>query len=75
MALTALGVGMLILGICYHVQFMMQLRVERERMIAEHLVHGESAYPVSMTLITALLLLLIGILAIFSMVSRIGPFQ
>jgi len=44
-------------------------------MVADKLVHGESAYPVSLTLIAATLLLLIGLLAIFSIVTKVGPFQ
>lgn len=43
-------------------------------MVAAGLVHGESHFPVSLTLITAVLLLLIGIAAITSMVFQIGPF-
>ena len=38
------------------------------------LIHGESGFPVSLTLITALVLLLIGVLAIVSMVFHVGPF-
>jgi inner membrane protein YidH len=73
-ALVALGVVMLVLGIAYHVQFMLGLRSERERMIGEGLIHGQSRYPVSLTLITASLLLLIGLLAIASMVFNVDPF-
>jgi putative membrane protein len=40
----------------------------------QRLVHGESSYPVSMTLIVAVLLLLLGLLAIVSMVFNVGPF-
>ena len=43
-------------------------------MVGEVLVHGESSYPVSMTLIVAVLLLLLGLLAIVSMVFNVGPF-
>jgi putative membrane protein len=38
------------------------------------LVHGETQFPVSLTLIVALALLAIGILAIFSMAFNVGPF-
>jgi putative membrane protein len=44
-ALLLLGVLMLVLGIGYHVAFMYQLRMERSRMTAEGLIHGESAHP------------------------------
>ncbi|HWO02578.1 MAG TPA: hypothetical protein VNS63_25265 [Blastocatellia bacterium] len=44
-------------------------------MIEQRLVHGELSYPVSLTLIIAVLLMLIGLVAIFSMVTRLGPFN
>ena len=47
----------------------------REAMKAEGLIHGESLFPTSMTLITALLLLLIGVAAVLSMVFHVGPFD
>ena len=65
--LVWLGIGMLILGIVYHLQFMRGLRREREAMKAEGLVHAESRYPVSMTLVIAFVLLAIGIYAIATM--------
>lgn len=72
--LVALGIVMLIGGIVYHVQFMVHLREQREAMIADGLVHGESAFPPSLTLITAIILLVIGIFAIVSMTFRVDPF-
>jgi putative membrane protein len=73
-ALVALGIAMLVIGIVYHVQFMLGLREERQAMTAAGLVHGESKFPPSLTLITAVILLLIGIAAIVSMVFQVGPF-
>lgn len=72
--LVALGILMLIGGIIYHVQFMTHLREQRDEMIGEGLVHGQSQFPVSLTLITATILLLIGVFAIVSMMFRVGPF-
>lgn len=72
--LVALGILMLIGGIVYHLQFMLHLRHQRDAMIADGLVHGESKFPVSLTLLTAVILLLIGITAITSMLFNIGPF-
>ena len=72
--LVVLGIAMLVLGIAYHVVFMMGLRHERDRMKAAGLIHAESGYPVSLTLIVAVLLLAIGIMAILSMWLQIGPF-
>ncbi|RBP15736.1 putative membrane protein [Roseiarcus fermentans] len=74
MALVWLGVLMLALGIAYHVQFMLGLRRLRQSMRDEGLIHGETAFPVSLTLITALLLLATGVAAIASMQFDIGPF-
>lgn len=72
--LVGLGILMLIGGIVYHLQFMLHLRHEREAMIADGLVHGESKFPISLTLLTAIILLLIGIAAITSMLFDVGPF-
>ena len=73
-ALVALGIAMLVVGIVYHVQFMLGLRAERKEMQAGGLVHGESKFPPSMTLVTAVVLLLIGIVVIVSLIFHIGPF-
>jgi putative membrane protein len=75
LALVGLGIVMLILGIVYHVQFMLGLRHLRESMRAEGLLHGESLFPVSLTLITALILLFVGVGAILSMAFHVGPFE
>ena len=73
--LVLLGIVMLVVGIIYHVQFMLGLRHERTAMREAGLIYAESRFPPSMTLIAALLLLLIGIFAIISMVFQIGPFN
>jgi uncharacterized membrane protein YidH (DUF202 family) len=73
--LVLLGIAMLVLGIGYHVQFMFGLRHEREAMRAEGLIHAQSLFPPSMTLITAIILLLIGVGAILSMMFNVGPFE
>jgi uncharacterized membrane protein YidH (DUF202 family) len=74
MALVILGIAMLAIGIGYHVQFMVGLRRTRTEMKEEGLIHGESVFPPSLTLITAILLLIIGVMAILSMRYGIGPF-
>jgi len=73
-ALVLLGIIMLVVGIVYHVQFMLGLRQEREAMREAGLVHAESRFPPSFTLMTAIILLLIGVFAIISMLFEIGPF-
>ena len=74
LALVALGVLMLLFGIAYHVQFMLGLRRLRQSMRDERLIHGETVFPVSLTLITAFLLLVVGVAAIVSMQFQVGPF-
>jgi putative membrane protein len=73
-ALVWLGIVMLILGITYHVLFMLGLRDQRAQMKLAGLVHAESKFPTSLVLITALALLLIGFFAVASMYLHIGPF-
>jgi putative membrane protein len=72
--LVWLGVGMLVIGIVYHVQFMAELRNERRRMKRDGAIFGESRFPASFTLIAAILLLLIGLAAIASVTFHLGPF-
>src|SRR3954471_16383913 len=68
LALVSLGIGMLVLGIIYHLLFMTGLRKTRDEMKAEGLIHGQSIFPPSLTLVTAVLLLAIGIGAVISMI-------
>lgn len=67
MALVWLGIAMLAFGIVYHVQFMRGLRKLRADMKDLHMIHGDSVFPVSLTLISAVVLLIIGIAAIIYM--------
>ena len=73
-ALVALGILMLLFGLVYHLQFMVGLRRLRESMRTEGLIHGETVFPVSLTMITAFLLLLVGVAAFVSMEFQVGPF-
>lgn len=73
-ALVLLGIAMLLLGIGYHLKFMWGLRRERQQLKADGLIHAESQFPVSLTLLVAFLLLAIGLFAILSMVFGTGPF-
>jgi putative membrane protein len=72
--LVALGIIMLVGGIIYHLQFMYGLREERKAMTADGLIHGQSKFPPSLTLITAVILLVVGVAAITSMLFHVGPF-
>lgn len=73
-ALVWLGIGMLVVGIGYHILFMLQLRKERQHLKAEGLIRAESYFPPSLTLMVALVLLVIGFMAIASMAFDAGPF-
>ncbi len=74
-ALGLLGVVMLAVGIFCHVRFMLGLRATRTELTADGLIHGQSAFPPSLILITAALLFVIGLVTITSMVFHVGPFQ
>ncbi len=74
MALVWLGIAMLLLGIVYHIAFMIGLRKERESLKSQGLIHAESGFPPSLTLATAILLLIVGLLAIAAMQFGAGPF-
>ena len=74
-SLVLLGSLMLILGIIYHVLFMLGLRRQRGTMKSESLVHAESGFPPSLVLIVAVLLLFIGLVAAGSMVLHVGPYD
>lgn len=66
--LVYLGVGMIAIGIVYHLHFMRQLRAERQDMADKSYIHADTSFPVSLTLIVAIFLLLIGAAAIASIV-------
>ena len=72
--LVLLGNAMLVIGIVYHLLFMRGLRGERAAMTADGLIHGQGGFPVSMTLIAAVLLLGIGIAAILNTAFGIALF-
>ena len=74
-ALVYLGVGMVIVGIVYHVQFMLELRRQRHAMRDEGLIYAESRFPISFTLLVALALLAIGLAAVVSLTFNVGPFE
>lgn len=74
-SLVLLGTVTLVLGIAYHVLFMLELRRTREAMKSQGLVHAESQFPPSLVLIVAVLLLLIGMAAAGSMLLHLRPYD
>jgi putative membrane protein len=75
LSLVVLGSLLLVLGIIYHVRFMLGLRHVREEMRRDSLIHAQSGFPVSLTLVTAVLLFLIGLLAVLGMMFDVGPLK
>ena len=72
-SLVYLGIAMLVVGIGYHIAFMSGLRRQRDMLKRSGLIHAESHFPLSLTLMVALLLLAIGVTAIVAMVGGVGP--
>jgi len=72
-ALVLIGILLLAGGIGYHVVYMRQLRQERANLAREQLIHAESAYPYSLSLLTAIVLLLLGIVAMAGVGFGVGP--
>ena len=72
--LVLLGIAMLVFGIVYHVTFMVGLRRERKMLKRDGLIHAESQFPLSLTLVVAVVLLAIGVMAILNMVFGVGLF-
>lgn len=75
LALIGLGVILLAAGIVNFYRFMQELRFGREDFHARGLLLCKDNFPVSLVLITAFLLLLIGLFAILSIVAHVGPFD
>lgn len=73
-ALVFLGIFILTLGIIYHSVFMYGLRQQRGSMKSAELIHAESKFPISVTLMTAVLLWALGVFAALGIILRVGPF-
>lgn len=73
-ALILMGILLLVGGIARHVQFALELRQLRKLLTQEKLIHGQSLYPVSMSLITAVALLAVGIAAVISILFDLALF-
>jgi putative membrane protein len=75
LTLIFLGVLLLTLGIVNHYQYMQSLRTQRADFIAEGLMPTKEMFPVSLALITAFLLALVGLFTGLSIILRAGPFS
>lgn len=74
LSLVLIGALVLLVGIVYHVWFMLALRKQRRSMGGAGLIYAESPFPPSMTLVAALLILALGMATAISMIYRVGPF-
>lgn len=63
LSLIVLGIVLLIGGIIRQLRFATELRGTREQMSEEGLIHAESRFPVSLTLIVAIALTIVGLSA------------
>ncbi len=57
------------------IAFMLELRAERKTFADQGLIPGDDKFPVSITLVTAALLWVIGLVALIGMAMRAGPFH
>lgn len=74
LTLIVLGVLLLVGGIVNHLRFALELRHTRGMMTHEGLIHGESRFPVSITFLTALALLVVGVAAAVSIIFKLSLF-
>jgi len=74
LTLVLIGAVVLLMGIIYDAWFMYALRKERTALRESGMLHAESPFPPSMTLVVALLLLGLGVVTAISMIYRVGPF-
>lgn len=71
--LIILGIILLTLGIINHRKETTDRRLRRQALYEQGLIHHPEVVRVSATMVVALLLLLVGVLAIFSILTRLGP--
>ena len=75
LALVFIGVLVLLVGALYHYTYLIELRRQRAEFIERGYLRGKSAFPISMSLVTSFLLLLVGLAAGLSIMLRVGPFS
>jgi uncharacterized membrane protein YidH (DUF202 family) len=68
LALILLGVLLLFGGIARHIQFATELRRHRESLTEDGLIHGQTQFPLSVSLMVGIAMLCIGVFAIASLV-------
>ncbi len=73
LALIAIGVLLLGFGIANHYRYLEELRTQRRAMAADGMLPAGDDFPVSLALVAALLLLLLGVLVGLGTLLRMGP--
>lgn len=68
LSLVAIGIALLFFGIIFHGLFMLQVRRERNELKDQGLIPPDDKFPVSLTLIGAIILLALGIYVIITMI-------
>ncbi len=74
LTLILLGVAILVGGLVQHVRFEIELRGTRHSMAGGGLIYGQSRFPISVTFLTAVCLLLVGVLAACNILFGFTPF-
>jgi putative membrane protein len=74
LTMIILGTLLLALGIANHYRYMMAVRDQRRDFIAQGLLPPDEEFPISLTLVTAFLLALVGLATALSIIFRAGPF-
>lgn len=74
LALIVLGVILLAIGIFNHWQEAQARRARRRRLYDLNLIHHFEPLKVNSSMVVAILLLAVGLLAILSVAARVGPF-
>jgi putative membrane protein len=74
LSLIFIGVGLLAAGIVNHYLTMRDLSRRRDRLFGMAIMRHGSTYRTSPTAVAAIMLLLVGLLAIFGIMLRAGPF-
>lgn len=72
LSLIALGVLLLGLGIANHYRYMQELRGQRRHLTDDELLTSTDKFPVSLVLIIAMLLMLLGIFAVLTIITQVG---
>jgi putative membrane protein len=73
-ALIVLGVILLTLGIFNHRQEVMERRRQRQALFDQKLVHHPEIVRTNATMVIAILLLLVGLVATLKIIAQVGPF-